>query len=359
MGKNLINLVIKNPAENTEYKFFEAVEVLAKALNLHFKVEHSPMNEQSPYQAVRDAEEKLHKRTDELLFKLFRAIAKQWLGVVEKAKEVDPFKLGKIRINPKTGKPLTRAEWNAIRKNLDRALRYVFRDPDELMTRKAIALGKILETMPVEERGSTPYNKIDKTFDLLNQSKDDFLKNILLYAEQNAAELITDLTARSRKKIMQTLIDAERNKKSARQIERQLFEDFADLNKDWRRIAETEHASNVNNGFLMTRLDKNDNKATFLRGVTMGNACSWCESHVSEKVVALLPAPPAGGGDKVTIEGKEYTAIWPGKSNVGRSRSDWWVAAGTQHPHCRCSWVDYIPGFDEYNERLMKEIRNG
>ena len=55
---------------------------------------------------------------------------------------------------------------------------------------------------------------------------------------------------------------------------------------------------------------------------------------ISGVIVVLLEEPPDTGGDKITIAGETYTAIWPGKTNYGRTRQNWWVAAGTQHPHC-------------------------
>lgn len=353
----MINIVVKEPDRHTEEKFTTAVGILAKALKLNFKIDHQhDGQEQSPYKSVRDAEEKMRQRMDHLLLKVFQAIRKQWLGTLSKA-EPDPFRLGKVRINPKTGRALTRGEWSKIRRSLDKVLKHVFKDQNEFMTRKAVALGKILETMPVEERASTGYDTIDKTVNLLTESQDDFLRHIVNYAELHAAEYITDLASRARKDIMQTIIDAEQGKRSARQIEEALFENFADLNKDWRRIAETEHATNVNNGFLTTKLEKQaPGEYTFLQGVAMGDACPWCVSRVDGTVVVVLSAPPEEG-DKITIEGKTYTVVWPGKSNVGRARVNWWLASGAQHPHCRCSWVEYVPGFDEYNERLMEILR--
>jgi hypothetical protein len=57
-----------------------------------------------------------------------------------------------------------------------------------------------------------------------------------------------------------------------------------------------------------------------------------------DHVVVLLPGPPPDG-DTVIINGTPYEAIWPGKTNAGRTRPEWWVAAGSQHPHCRCTWT--------------------
>jgi len=106
------------------------------------------------------------------------------------------------------------------------------------------------------------------------------------------------------------------------------------MNRDWRRIAETETANNFNNGYLIGELESNKEKHIFMQGISGGGSCSFCSSEINNRIVVLLDAPPATGDDSITIDGETYTAIWPGKNNFGRKRADWWVSAGTQHPHC-------------------------
>jgi len=72
--------------------------------------------------------------------------------------------------------------------------------------------------------------------------------------------------------------------------------------------------------------------------------------------VILLDTPPPGEGDQLVVDGKTFTVIWPGKNNVGRRRADWWIAAGTQHPHCQCSWIRYTPGYEKYRTLLDDAI---
>ncbi len=354
----MINIVVEKVDEYSEEKFAKTVEILAKAFKLHFKIEQSDKKEYSLYQSIRDVEKLMHDRMDKLLYKVFRSICSQWLSTMSKAKELDPFKLGKVRINPKTGKLLTKREWKDIKKSLDKVLKYTFHDQDEYIAKRAIALGKILETMPPEERITTPYSEIDSAFKLATESEDDFLNNIVNWAELNAAEYITDLTARARKGILQQIIEAEKNEWSSKQLEEALFDKFADLNKDWRKIAETEHAYNVTDGFLSTKLQKQAaDENTFLQGVAVGEACLFCRERIDGAVVVLLKGPPKGGSDKITIEGTEYTAIWPGKNNVGRSRADWWICIPS-HPHCYDNKTEVLTnsGWKLFKDVLDKDL---
>ena len=139
------------------------------------------------------------------------------------------------------------------------------------------------------------------------------------------------------------------------ELERELFEDFGELNRDWRRIAETEVNTNFNNGYLTTELSlAPEGEPTYMIGVSSPNACDWCLDNVRNNVVLLLAGPPVSGSDDVVISnGETITAIWPGKTNAGLSKDQWWVAAGTQHPHCRCTWTPWMEGADELEQEIV------
>ena len=125
-------------------------------------------------------------------------------------------------------------------------------------------------------------------------------------------------------------------------------------------IASTETATNVNNAFLATEIQKNKKSGvdySYVQGISGGaRVCPWCRSHVDGKVFVVVDRAP-NSGDRITIDGKAWTAIWPGKSNYGRNRANWWVASGAQHPHCNCSFVTYVQGFDQYYDKLWTKIK--
>lgn len=135
-------------------------------------------------------------------------------------------------------------------------------------------------------------------------------------------------------------------------LQTKLLDEFATLNRDWRRIAVTEAGENANQGYVASLKPG----AKVKRVEQYKGVCSWC-AKIDGKVMRVVdPADPDKNGD---------TDIWVGKTNVGRSAAPrkrvgsllvdrepherYWVAAGVQHPHCRGRWVPVIeeqPGDD-------------
>lgn len=135
-------------------------------------------------------------------------------------------------------------------------------------------------------------------------------------------------------------------------LETQLFDAFADLNRDWRRIALTEAAENQNQGYITSLAP-----GTKVRRVEQyRDACPFCRKIDGMVMEVVAASAQDKNGD---------TQIWPGKTNIGRSASPrrrqggilverqpdemWWVPAGVAHPHCRGSWLPTIqdkPGDD-------------
>lgn len=131
-----------------------------------------------------------------------------------------------------------------------------------------------------------------------------------------------------------------------------LADEFATLNRDWRRIAVTEAGENANQGYVSSQ-----KPGTKLKRVEQyRNACAFCRKIDGVVVEVVAADAPNKDGD---------TQIWPGKTNIGRSAAPrkrvgdalierepherWWIAAGVQHPHCRGRWLPVIqdqPGDD-------------
>ncbi len=343
MSEPELIIKIQNPAVDCLRKAQDAIEGLVKAYHDRFGVDlRDSHQEQSPYQAIRDLEEQALANVDEGMYQLLAAITKTWLRMqLSKAKEGTPFKLnGRIFINPKTGKPLTNKEWEIIVHDVEKAFGYIFKDAKELLVYKAMALGKIIQSY------AHPADVSALSVLTLPSRLPSYLDNAIAFAERHAAEHIVSLTSEARKRIATTIIDAQRNRVGSRQLEANLFDRFASLNRDWRRVAQTELITNANNAALATAVDQGKlegAKNIFMIGISAPNACPWCASHVRGQVVVVLDRSPKSGSDEVTVNGQTYKAIWEGKSNMGRDRSEWWVASGTQHPHCRCAWNRFMP----------------
>lgn len=136
------------------------------------------------------------------------------------------------------------------------------------------------------------------------------------------------------------------------QLEQRLSEEFATLNRDWRRIAVTEAGECQLQGFVSALKPGTKVK----RVEQYRGACGFCRKIDGTVAEVVSPDTPDKDGN---------TQIWPGKTNVGRSASPrkrvgdvlvprtedelWWLPAGTAHPHCRGRWVRQIedqPGDD-------------
>lgn len=351
-----VTIDIVRPFEKSEEKLEEAIETLYKAFGVSGPLSDAKAEkEHSPYRAIRELEERIRDRVESRLYDLYRLIVERWLRLSKAEDEV--YRLnGKTYLNPQTGKPLTKKEWDQIREDLTRAFTWIYGDEEYAISMKALALGKILHRMDVDRAISEPLSKIDLSKKRIEAEFTKFYDREREFAEQSTARAIVDLTQDSFSKIQGAILEAQRNRSLSRELEQDLFTRFGELNRDWRRIAATETANNSNNGYLLSTLEEAKGERRFMIGNSAPDACDWCLSHVNQQVVILLDKPPKGGGDQVSVDGQPYTAIWPGKSNVGRKRKNWWVAAGTQHPYCRCNWSEYTPGFELYWDKLQASM---
>jgi hypothetical protein len=362
-----IVLTIEDPETNSEKKYDAAVEELSKALKITKHDHKDAQPESTPYKSLRQLTDSTIDLVEKGLAKILSQIMIQFFGTVKKSQDDsveelsksekdEPFKIHKkMVINPHSGMPLTIAEWNAIKKEITKVFSYLYGQTDQMILNRAMALGKLLQTMPIEESIAADYDKIKhKLEDEEKKAKtSDSYQNAYDFAEMHTGELIQDMTERSRKAVVNTILDAQKNKLSIQQTEQKLRDSFGTLNRDWQRIAVTESANNFNNGYLLSEASTRiKGEHVFMRGISAPNACGFCKTHVNGKVVVLLDDAPQGEDDKIEIDGKEYTAIYPGKSNYGRSSNDWWVSSGSQHPRCRCSWVRYNIGMEKYYEML-------
>lgn len=141
-------------------------------------------------------------------------------------------------------------------------------------------------------------------------------------------------------------------------LTQRLFDDFAQHNRDWRRIAVTEAGEIKNQGFVGLQ-----DPGEFLRRVERyRGACTFCRNLDGRVFKVVDPLDPDKDGQK---------EIWAGKTNVGRSASPrkrvdgelvdrlpselWWAAAGVQHPHCRGVWVRVKPPVPTSSDKAWKE----
>lgn len=128
-------------------------------------------------------------------------------------------------------------------------------------------------------------------------------------------------------------------------LQSELLDQFATLNRDWRRIAVTEAVENQNQGFVASLKPG----AKVKRLEHYKGACAFCRKIDGMEFDVVSPDAPDKDG---------WKQVWPGKSNIGRSAAPrkragselverdphelWWPPAGSVHPHCRGRWLPVI-----------------
>lgn len=190
-------------------------------------------------------------------------------------------------------------------------------------------------------------------------------KTILQYGWLHAGENIVAMGDSLRHQIKNTVLKhmAERiagARPDEGKLQQELFDKFAVANRDWRRIALTEAGEMANQGFV----------ASLPAGIMVRRmeqyygACAWCKKIDGHLFRVTTPDDPNKDGDK---------DIWVGKTNIGRSSSPYkktdeglvprtaselyWVAAGTQHPHC---FIDpRVPVYTSEGWQPIADIRVG
>src|SRR3989304_3144465 len=286
MENNLI-IEIRDVTKEPLRKIFSAMEILAKAAGRDFDVEVNE-SEPTPYESLRQLADEISKQVEDDLKLLYREIAKKWFSKeVEKASS-DPIRIeGKLYINPATGKYLTEKEWGDIASELKKLFGQICGKSKEKMVKYALALGKILRGMDSKEATEIILDDLEIKGVIDAFSKDEQWKETLLWANVHTGELIQGMVTSSRKKVMDSILEGYANNLGPKAIQSKLFEEFGFMNRDWRRIAETETSINFNNGYLKAELGAKakEEKYILMQGVSGAGACPWCENHVKDKVV--------------------------------------------------------------------------
>lgn len=195
-------------------------------------------------------------------------------------------------------------------------------------------------------------------------------QNTLAFGKMRAVENVRALTDDVRHKMRNVVMRHVEEKvltgdTSGRSLEGQLLDEFATLNRDWRRIAVTEAGECQLQGFVASVKPFSKVK----RVEQYGNACAFCKK-IHGRIAEVVPA------DHPDKDGT--TQIWPGKNNIGRSASPrkrvgdnlvprtedemWWLPAGLAHPHCRGRWVPVLadePGDDQEFGAWLRNLLGG
>lgn len=170
---------------------------------------------------------------------------------------------------------------------------------------------------------------------------------VIEYGEVHCAQNIQAFTDSVRARIKRVVLEHEKairleGRQPPHSLQTKLFDQFAEFNRDWRRIALTEPGEMANQGFVSAlKPGEKVKRLEQYRG-----ACAFCRKIDGRIATVVSP-------DK---KDKDWdNEIWPGKDNVGRSASPykrvggqlvkrldaemWKLPAGLAHPHCRGTWI--------------------
>lgn len=230
------------------------------------------------------------------------------------------------------------------------ALQYLpnefIRDASEYLTVRSIVADRIRQTMrdAVPGRDELIPDTLARLrkLGLVNQTQ-ELLATI---AMTQAAEAITQIGEHTKHRIKTIVLNhlqqrAGGNQGTWKNLEQDLRDEFAILNRDWRRVAITEAGSIANEVTIA-----GCKPGTKVRRVeAYQGACPFCASINGRIFTVVDAADPERDGAR---------DVWVGKNNVGRSASPrkrmgdelvpreaeemWWPAAGLQHPNCRGHW---------------------
>jgi hypothetical protein len=194
------------------------------------------------------------------------------------------------------------------------------------------------------------------------------VKNTLAYERARCADNVQAISESVRHRLKTQIMAHEQQRllgatPPKQALQQNLFDTFADLNRDWRRIATTEVGDAAGNGMIASL-----KPGTKVRRIEQYNgACPFCKKIHGMVFTVVDPSKRDKNWD---------TEVWVGKTNIGRSgakqkrtaegmvdRTDeemWKVPAGTVHPHCRGTW-DVVddggpspdPSFDKWLQDLF------
>ncbi len=241
----------------------------------------------------------------------------------------------------------------------------------EYLTVKAALLGKMQATMGAQVAATPLLNAMVKLVPTRFRAVAERVlrpieMSILRVAKARAADHIERVAASTKARMKDIVIEhvqaqlLGQGPGQATALRQRLFDEFGQLNRDFRRIAVTEAGEVVNQGVVAAFTAG----ASLMRREAYRGACEFCRS-IDGKVFKVVDAaaPDKDGANEV----------WLGKSNVGRSAAPrrrvgnqlmertpnelWWPAAGLQHPHCRGSWLPVSTKPPEVSQEYASWLR--
>jgi hypothetical protein len=373
-----IGIEIRNITfNNRRFKFRKAMGELAKNLDL-------------PIQVMKAGPRKVHAQ-ESYLYQVQQQLSDQWvsfysnilkniygvlttslgiplIGVETMGKALNDGVLrykGRVLYKPESGEPIQKKEFEALIKAIENYLNRNTKGAGDKIILDSVAIGKILRRMgkyqtTKEMEGLTldTLKYRGRTFDWISDS----VKNIhnalgeelpryeqarYQVAQDWVGHRITRLTNELRDDVKDVILTGIRERRGKAQVSQDLFNKMGKLNRDWKRIADTEMVNTSNLAGIMEEVNQTpEGEKVYFKRYELPGCCDKCE-RINGMVVLWSPVPL----DTDKIKDKyAKVAIWEGKAQDKNS-----IVTGTMHPNCRGGFARW---FGKYADAIIAHVQN-
>jgi hypothetical protein len=264
-----------------------------------------------------------------------------------------PFYRGRILYSPETGGPINKKDFEALIKAIENFLNRKTKKAGEQIVLDSVALGKLLRRMSKyqtsKEMKALTLEKLKyrgKTFDWIRDSVKN-IKNALgedltryeqaryQVAEDWAAQKVTRINSELREEIKDTILNGIRERRGKAQVSQDLFNRLGGLNKDWKRVADTELVNTSNLAGILEEVNHRPaGEKIYFKRYELPGCCDKC-AKIDGTIVLWSDTPL---DDDHIKDPHAKIAIWEGKAQDKKMTT---VVPGTLHPNCRGGWMPW------------------
>ena len=350
--------------ENRRAKFAKAMAAISKALRVPVKRASEPGAEPYFYPFERELSDRWTGFYAPILRRVYETVAAALdlprVGVETLRKAVDydkPLRYrGAALYNPETGAALKARDFDALISAVEAFLNRNTKDAGKRLVLDAAAMGKLLRRLAKYQTsselekarlGELTYRR--KSFDWIRED----MKNIqeafrvdgremsreelarYQVAMDYVAHKVTGVNNHVKDEIRDCVLNGIIERRGKSQVSQDLFNRLGALNRDWKRVADTELVNTLNlAGILDEVTNAPPGENIYFKRYERPGRCPECAAF-DGKVVLWSNAPL--GNEKIKDEHTD-TAIWEGKAREGRKAT---LVTGTLHPNCRGGWLTW------------------
>jgi hypothetical protein len=264
-----------------------------------------------------------------------------------------PFYRGKVLYNPETGEPINKKDFEALIKAIENFLNRKTRKAGDQIVLDSVVMGKLLRRMSKyqtsKELEALTLEKLKyrgKTYDWIRESVKN-IRNALgeeLTTQEQAryqvaqdwvGQKVTRINNDLREEIKDTILNGIRERRGKAQVSQDLFNRLGGLNKDWKRIADTEIVNTSNlAGILEEVSHAPEGEKVYFKRYELPGCCDKC-AKIDGMIVLWSDVPL---DDDRIKDPHAKIAIWEGKPQDRKMNT---VVPGTLHPNCRGGWTPW------------------